>query len=736
MSEAMDCYNLIPPLPDTGGTSRTSPNLNSPCSNNIVKTDLNSRELDLKDCLLNGNIGNLSSYLPNNNVCADNVITDTDISAKDDSFESEEYASGDITHDSDGQLKDGDGDSVTQSEDTNSLNENSSATESSQEPQTSERIETPVDSDEEIDNISRAEDNYVPDEYNNGSISRKSRARKAAGRPGRGRASKAVTMYHSQISGDKGAIKIRIRKSNLSGTQPLAPNKRKSGRRKKHKTYSDTDNSDYEKKPKRNRFITSTDNDVSSTQNDEPLEQSCWGDPSKLPSEILEKIFEEACSLEGALPAFIRLGKVCRYWNDTSQKTVLWRKADLNYVKEKNRTDITLHWLIVNRLPQCEDINMGKKSQQIIFASIALELSAGEWKVRDIQRVLEAICEHCTKLRGLNLGGWKGLNADNLKYLTTECKTLERLDLSSINSTSAINAQPLVALSQTMNTRLTHLVLAHNKIAGFMQIISAISSHCPNLQLLDISNIKTFAHNTALLHVEKLQIGCPKIRVLRITNSQIWLAPVALTEQVASPGFPKLEELSLAGLEEDQTTTSRSMDDDGIERLLKSSTKLRLLDVRGCSKLTDSGLVRVPAWDLEHLFLSACYITRLQNSGLELIVQKWSHSLLEVDLAWSSATSSLDAAVLALAEKGPESKLRILNLCGSSVSLEPVKAVLSKCPHLNSINLQSCRALPRGIKRLYTGAAVADLRKSLSEKKTEGSDSEETKSTTTSPKGD
>lgn len=115
MSEAMDCYNLIPPLPDTGGTSRSSSSLNSPCSNNIVKTDLNSRELDLKDCLLNGNIGNFNAYLPNNNVCAENVITDTDISTKEDSFESEEYASGDITHDSDGQLKDGDGDSVTQS---------------------------------------------------------------------------------------------------------------------------------------------------------------------------------------------------------------------------------------------------------------------------------------------------------------------------------------------------------------------------------------------------------------------------------------------------------------------------------------------------------------------------------------------------------------------------------------------------------------------------------------------
>lgn len=65
-----------------------------------------------------------------------------------------------------------------------------------------------------------------------------------------------------------------------------------------------------------------------------------------------------------------------------------------------------------------------------------------------------------------------------------------------------------------------------------------------------------------------------------------------------------LEELSVAGLEDDQTTTARSLDDDGIERLLKNSRKLRLLDVRGCIRLSDSGLVRVPAWDLEHLFLS------------------------------------------------------------------------------------------------------------------------------------
>lgn len=78
-----------------------------------------------------------------------------------------------------------------------------------------------------------------------------------------------------------------------------------------------------------------------------------------------------------------------------------------------------------------------------------------------------------------------------------------------------------------------------------------------------------------------------------------------------SPGFPMLEELSIAGLE-DKITIARAVIDDDIERILKTSTKLKLLDIRGCIKLTDSGLVRVPAWDLEHLFLSgklcSCFI--------------------------------------------------------------------------------------------------------------------------------
>lgn len=41
----------------------------------------------------------------------------------------------------------------------------------------------------------------------------------------------------------------------------------------------------------------------------------------------------------------------------------------------------------------------------------------------------------------------------------------------------------------------------------------------------------------SLLHVEKLQIGCPKLKVLRVTNSQIWMAPASRAEQVIDIKF-------------------------------------------------------------------------------------------------------------------------------------------------------------------------------------------------------
>lgn len=69
-------------------------------------------------------------------------------------------------------------------------------------------------------------------------------------------------------------------------------------------------------------------------------------------------------------------------------------------------------------------------------------------------------------------------------------------------------------------------------------------------------------------------------------------------------------------------TSQPFIDDDAIGRILKTSNKLRLLDVRGCSKITDSSLVRIPAWDLEHLYLSGMsysyFLCIISNSDNQL----------------------------------------------------------------------------------------------------------------------
>ncbi|XP_055529756.1 F-box/LRR-repeat protein 6 [Wyeomyia smithii] len=525
---------------------------------------------------------------------------------------------------------------------------------------------------------------------------------KSRGRPKR-RA--MVAMYQSEISENKIGIKLCIKKA----SDAIVQQPKKATRKRSRKPKSLTEDSDEEtaggaspekrtRKPRESTGRKTNNNTEKVTQEEHkpPEDQSVWAD--QLPEHILCMIFQHVIQDEGCIPSLVRFGRVCSAWHRASLVPSLWRTVDLgNWTKERFKTELKLKWLIDNRLRNSTDV------------------SFGNWKITNVQCVLDRLLAAAPNLVGITLNGWKQLTSDHLMFLVQEFKSLRRIDLSSVNAEvnankTAVGQVSLCSAISEMGERLTHLYLAHNRLSGIPQIVKALSTQCPNLTLLDLSNVTTIAISHGILNIEQLQNGCQRLKVLRITNSHINLSTATLQEQMESLGFPELEELSVASLADE----SRLFNDEYLQRILKTSTQLKLLDVRGCSRLTHDSLIRLPTWDLKHLFLSGCSITRDMGSGLELIASKWAHSLIEFDLAWANATKPLDDALKSLADKGSESPLNHLNLCGSSVSLEAVKEVLTNCPHINSINLSSCRGLPRGVKRLLQGPTeIAELRENL-----------------------
>ena len=66
-----------------------------------------------------------------------------------------------------------------------------------------------------------------------------------------------------------------------------------------------------------------------------------------------------------------------------------------------------------------------------------------------------------------------------------------------------------------------------------------------------------------------------------------------------------------------------------------------------------------------------------------------------------------------LCEAGHDSQLRSIQLRGSAVPYDELKRLLESCQKLESIDLQSCRGLPRGIKRTFSGHEFISLREEV-----------------------
>ena len=240
-----------------------------------------------------------------------------------------------------------------------------------------------------------------------------------------------------------------------------------------------------------------------------------------------------------------------------------------------------------------------------------MSVISGQIKLPDITAFLEFLGNTCPELQAIGLEGWEKLTDDHMAFLLNSFQ-LQRFDLSSITSVtlrnrSIVSTASLVNMIQVTGDRLTHLNLANNRLPGVSKVLTALTANCPNLELLDLSNTRTAicrGNASGIVSIEELQNGCSKLRILRLANSWLTFNDAPVEEDVSAVGFVHLEQLSVAS----KANEVSLVNDNILERLLKSSVNLKLLDIRG-AKFSYQTLDRIPADRLMHLFLSRSSVT-------------------------------------------------------------------------------------------------------------------------------
>uniref|UniRef100_A0A8C3RYP9 F-box and leucine rich repeat protein 6 n=1 Tax=Chelydra serpentina TaxID=8475 RepID=A0A8C3RYP9_CHESE len=418
-----------------------------------------------------------------------------------------------------------------------------------------------------------------------------------------------------------------------------------------------------------------------------------WGE--RLPVEILVRIFQSLVASEGAVPLLCRVARVCRLWYGAASNPVLWQTVSIGFCwvepgkKQPPQTEkrilSTMEWLVLNRF------------------SLLRDFALCHWKSH-VPVVLQALAESCPLLVSLKLTHCSGVTTKSLSALAERCPRLESLNLQN----SQVDSSAVVSFLEAAGSRIRQLWLTYSSRMNAI-VATLLSGCCLGLRLLEVNTEIKQSSQHLQLAVEQLQATCQQLQVLRLLNV-IWSLKPSPRSAPTSLGFPQLEELCLA------TTSYSFVSDSVLQKILQASTRLRVLDLRGCFRVTPKGLQELPCPDLEHLHLGLyCSDNHLllPSEGSHLLTWKWHRSLQELDLAGQSFSErDLERAMAAFGQGSSRAALQSLNLTGTKVTVSTVSALIIRCPALSYLNLSSCRYLPRGMKKVYRGQD--DIRQCLS----------------------
>ncbi|XP_056335228.1 F-box/LRR-repeat protein 6 [Danio aesculapii] len=409
-----------------------------------------------------------------------------------------------------------------------------------------------------------------------------------------------------------------------------------------------------------------------------------WG--QSLPIEILVKIFQFAVFQDGAVPLLCRVGRVCRLWNGAASSPILWRSVSIGYcwiepgksqlpgTEQKIRN--TVDWLAENRLSQLR------------------EFSLCHWK-KNVDYVIQKVSQSCPSLHSLKLSYCTGMTEKAFQNLGAGCQSLEDINVQH----SEINVDGLVSFLEAYGNQIKKIYFTHSTKSD--KLLSALSKGCcPELRLLEINTKLDGGYCQLPICIQALQIGCPKLQTFRLMNVTPVPKMIRNTPQ-STCGFPMLEELCIA------TSSHSFMTDNDLNNVLHGSPNLRVLDLRGGSRITSTGLYALPCERLECFYWGLYFNSNTMvasKKGIHMLAQKWSNTLRELDLANQPfSEEDLEIAMGHLSHGVGVDFFRSLNLSGTRITSSALRLLINQAPALKYLNLSSCRYLPRGLKRLYHG---------------------------------
>uniref|UniRef100_A0A3Q1G479 F-box and leucine rich repeat protein 6 n=1 Tax=Acanthochromis polyacanthus TaxID=80966 RepID=A0A3Q1G479_9TELE len=279
---------------------------------------------------------------------------------------------------------------------------------------------------------------------------------------------------------------------------------------------------------------------------------------------------------------------------------------------------------------------------------------------------MQTVSQFCPHLRSLKLSHCGGVTAKGFSSLGLHSRSLQSLNLQYSEVQTA----------------------AHER------------GCCPDLELLEVNSELDSKDCELPFCIRALQVSCPKLKTFRMLNVRPRPKAIHTSTDFLS-GFPLLEELCIA------TTHDCYMRDKDLQDILFDSPKLRVLDLRGCLRITPAGLAMLPCLELECLFWGQYFSPHLSTSpvkGLHLVTQKWSQTLRQLDIANRPfPEKDLELAMSHLAQAAEADTLQSLNLSGTKITPQALRSVVGQATALDYLNLSSCRYLPRGAKRIYRG---------------------------------